>query len=286
MEKRPSYKELERQLEEAKKELKKTDALKDAFLANMSHEIRTPMNAIVGASELLRDNTLPKEDRNEFTRILRTSSKELLFLFNRILELSQLESGAIGYQEEEFNLNKLLQDIYTDYNRQISEQQKDLHLTLFEEVENLRLQADFDKLSKVIHYLLENALKFTEHGEVDFGYAIQSKKYILFYVKDTGPGIDKKQQAKIFKKFTQIDNSYTRVHSGAGLGLCLCKEMIRIMGGHLNLDSSLGNGSIFYFTIPLKYNESNVILHERIKSVLKKNAKDIYSIQKNKNIAI
>jgi len=287
MEKRPTYKELQKQLKEAQAQVKKSEQLKDAFLANMSHEIRTPMNAIVGASELLRDNSLSKDERNEFTRILTSSSKELLDLFNRILELSQLESGALEYNESELEIHEMFLKLYSVFGQKIYQSQKNIVLNFTEDLRENKIFTDFEKLTKVLSYLLDNAVKFTEKGEIDFGCAIQDRHNILFYVKDNGPGISKEQQDKIFKKFTQVDNSYTRVHSGAGLGLSLCKEIISLLGGKLYIDSNLGEGSIFYFTIPLKYSESNIVLKEKIEAILKQNINEIYSLSNTrKNIAI
>jgi len=287
MEKRPTYKELQKQLKEAQAQVKKSEQLKDAFLANMSHEIRTPMNAIVGASELLRDDSLSKDERTEFTRILTSSSKELLDLFNRILELSQLESGALEYNESELEIHEMLLKLYYVFGQKIYQSQKNIVLNFTEDLRENKIFTDFEKLTKVLSYLLDNAVKFTEKGEIDFGCAIQDRHNILFYVKDNGPGISKEQQDKIFKKFTQVDNSYTRVHSGAGLGLSLCKEIINLLGGKLYIDSNIGEGSIFYFTIPLKFSESNIVLKEKIEAILKQNINEIYSLSNTrKNIAI
>jgi signal transduction histidine kinase len=287
MKKRPTYKELQRQLQEAQVQLKKTEKLKDAFLANMSHEIRTPMNAIVGASELLRDDSLSPKDRNEFTKILSTSSKELLDLFNKILELSQLESGALEYNESEVEVHELLVTLYSSYAKKISMSGKNLVLNYTEDLRENKIFTDYKKLIKVLSYLLDNAIKFTNSGEIDFGCAIQDIHNILFYVKDTGLGVSDKQQAEIFQKFTQVDNSYTREHSGAGLGLSISKEIVEFLGGKLYIDSNLGNGSIFYFTIPFKFPESDLELKEKIKAILKQNINEIYSSPNTrKDIAI
>ncbi|MUP36870.1 sensor histidine kinase [Labilibaculum euxinus] len=287
MERRPTYKELEQLLKEEKAKTAKAEVLKNSFLANMSHEIRTPMNAIIGASELLRDDSLSKIERNEFTNILNTSSKELLDLFNRILELSQLESGSMNFDESEISVHTLFIQLYSIFEQNINDSQKNLILNFTEDLQEIKIFTDLDKLTKVLSYLLENAVKFTEKGEIDFGCAIQDRNNILFYVKDTGPGINKNEQEQIFKKFTQVDNSYTRIYSGAGLGLSLCKEIVNFLGGKLFIDSHLGQGSIFYFTIPLKYSESNIILKEKIEAILKLNINDIYSLSTiKKNIAI
>lgn len=287
MEKNPTYKELQEQLAEAKEQLKQAEQLKNSFLSNMSHEIRTPMNAVVGASELLRDDSLSKDERNEFTKILNSSSRELLDLFNRILELSQLESGVVILKESEKEIHTLFEKLHISFSKKIYDSKKNITLNYYQDIEEIKILTDHDKLFKILSYLLDNAVKFTDKGEIDFGCAIQDKNNILFYVKDTGPGIAEKESEKIFKKFTQIDNSYTRVHSGAGLGLSLCKGLINTLKGKIHIDSKIGDGSIFYFTIPFKISESNLVLKEKIEAIIKKNNTETYSLSKAlNNIAI
>ncbi|WP_372755171.1 sensor histidine kinase [Labilibaculum sp.] len=287
MEKRPTYKELEQLLKKEKEKSARSEELKNSFLSNMSHEIRTPMNAIIGASELLRNDSLSPEERNEFTKILNSSSKELLGLFNRIMELSQLESGSLEFHESELSVHDLFLKLYSKYTQKINETQKNLILNFTEDFEEIKIFTDLEKLSKVLSYLLDNAVKFTENGEIDFGCAIQDRNNILFYVKDTGPGINKEEQEKIFQKFTQVDNSYTRIYSGAGLGLSLSKEIVNLLGGKLYIDSQAKQGCIFYFTIPFKFSESDSLLKEKIETVLKYNMTEIYSLSViKKKIAI
>lgn len=285
MEKNPTYKELQEQLEEAKTQLEQAEQLKNSFLSNMSHEIRTPMNAVVGASELLKDDSLSKEERNEFTKILSSSSKELLDLFNRILELSQLESGAVKLMESEIEIRTLFEKLHILFSQKIYDSKKNIILNYYQDLQEIKIFSDHDKLLKILSYLLDNAVKFTDKGEIDFGCAILDSDNIIFYVKDTGPGIAEEESEKIFKKFTQIDNSYTRVHSGAGLGLSLCKGLINTLNGKIHIDSKIGDGSIFYFTIPLKISESNIVIKEKIEAILKENSTEIYCLSKN-NIAI
>jgi signal transduction histidine kinase len=287
MEKRPTYKELEELLEKEKEKTAQAIKLKNSFLSNISHEIRTPMNAIIGASELLRDRSLSSEERNEFTQILNYSSKELLDLFNRILELSQLESKSMDFHESELSVHDLFLNLHSKYIQSIYSSNKSILLAFTEDIEEIKIFTDLDKLSKVLSYLLENAVKFTEKGKIDFGYALQDKNNILFYVKDTGPGICKSEQEKVFQKFTQVDNSYTRIYSGAGLGLSLSKEIVKLLGGKLYIDSQVNQGCTFYFTIPLKFSKTNKQLKEKIETVLKYNINEIFSLSLiKKNIAI
>ncbi|MFA8433927.1 MAG: sensor histidine kinase [Marinifilaceae bacterium] len=287
MEKRPTYKELERQLKDALHRAQEAEELKNAFLANMSHEIRTPMNAIIGASELLRDQNLTVAERNEFANILSTSSRELLELFNRIIELSEMESGQCKLNEAELDLQILFLKLYSKYEVRIKEEKKNITLSYTQQIPDISFFTDSDKLNKVLSHLLDNAVKYTTNGNIEFGCNLQDHNNLLFYVKDTGPGISIKEQENIFQKFRQIDNSYTREYSGAGLGLSLSKETVKILGGRLYIDSIPGEGSIFYFTLPLKYSETNNTLKEKIENTLKRSFINKYSLENlSKNIAI
>ena len=287
MDKRPTYEELEKQLKIAQANALKSEDLKNAFLANISHEIRTPMNAIIGASELLRDQSLTQCERDDFTCILSTSSRELLDLFNRIIELSELESGWTEINESEIDINTLFTALLANYNQQIKGMNKNVSLTFSEDIPDISIITDFEKLKKTLCYLLDNAVKFTETGQIEFGLILQDSNNLLFYVKDTGPGIKLVEQENIFHKFRQADNSYTREYSGAGLGLSLSREIVKLLGGRLYLESYPGKGSLFYFTLPLKYSDSNLTIKNKIEKKVKRSFFNKYSLGNvNKNIAI
>jgi len=287
MERRPTYKQLEQQLEDALKQAQEADELKSAFLANMSHEVRTPMNAIIGSSQLLSNDDLSKAERNEFLDMITTGGRELLDLIDRILEMSELESRQAKMNESELELEVLFLELYAKYELKISEEMKNIGLSFSQEIPEISIFTDPEKLLKLLCYLLDNAVQYTQNGTIEFGWVVQDYDYLLFYVKDTGPGIRLKDQKNIFQKFRQIDNTYTREFSGVGLGLSLSKETVKLLGGRLYIDSNPGEGSIFYFTLPLKYSETNDTLKKQIENVLKRSYINKYSLKNiSKNIAI
>ena len=253
MDKHPTYCELEKQLAVALQKAEGAEKLKKAFLANISHEIRTPMNAIIGASEILCDNSLTKEDRNEFTSILNTSSRSLLNLLNQILDLSQLESSIMPLNESEIDLEAIIIRLYATYEDKIRIQKKDITIDYQIDCLNPNIIIDGEKLEKAICYLLDNAINFTESGRISLYCSILDNREIKISVKDTGTGICSEQKELIFNRFNQIDNSYTRKQSGAGIGLSLCSKYMELMNGNIKFESKLGKGSIFHLILPFKY---------------------------------
>lgn len=253
MEKRPTYCELEEQLAEALRRAKEADELKNAFLANISHEIRTPMNAIIGASDILRDESLSIEERNEFAGILNFSSHSLLDLLNRIIDLSQLDSGLMKLNESEIDLEAIIIRLFTVYKDKIKTLNKSIRIIYQFDCNNPNLIIDGEKLEKSISYLLDNAVNFTQSGDILLSCILQEDQEIKIFVKDTGFGISPEQQDAIFESFNQVDNSYTRRQSGAGIGLSLCSKYMNLMKGSIKLESDLDNGSTFHLTVPVKH---------------------------------
>lgn len=253
MEKRPTYGELEEQLAEALKRAEGAEELKNSFLANISHEIRTPMNAIIGASDILRDESLTNDERNEFASILNFSSRSLLDLLNRIIDLSQLDSGSMQLSEFEIDLEAVIIRLYTIYEDKIKILEKDITIDFQIDCITPNIIIDGEKLEKSISYLLDNAINFTKSGEIQLSCSLKDDQKINIFVKDTGAGIGKEQQQSIFQRFNQVDNSYTRKQSGAGIGLSLCSRYIKLMKGNLNLESKLGEGSTFHLSVPTEF---------------------------------
>ena len=253
MDKHPTYCELEKQLTVALQKAEGAEKLKNAFLANISHEIRTPMNAIIGASDILCDNSLTKEDRKEFTSILNTSSRSLLNLLNQIIDLSQLDSGIMPLKESEIDLEAIIIRLYITYEDKIKILDKNITISYQIDCHNPNIIVDGEKLEKAICYLLDNAINFTQSGKISLHCSLIDNKEIKISVKDTGSGISDDQKELIFNRFNQIDNSYTRKQSGAGIGLSLCSRYIKLMNGNIEVESELGKGSIFHLTIPVKY---------------------------------
>ncbi|MGZ2369198.1 sensor histidine kinase [Ancylomarina sp. YFZ004] len=271
MDKRPTYCELEEQLAEALLRAEGAEDLKNSFLANISHEIRTPMNAIIGASDILRDESLTNDERNEFASILNISSRSLLDLLNRIIDLSQLDSGIMQVNESEVDLEAIITRLYTIYEEKIKVLGKDITIDYQVNCLNPNIIIDGEKLEKSISYLLDNAINFTKSGEIRLSCSLHDNQKINITVKDTGLGISSEQQQSIFERFNQVDNSYTRKQSGAGIGLSLCSRYMKLMKGSLKLESELGKGSTFHLTLPSHYNSEELEAVEATSKIQNKN---------------
>ncbi len=245
-------KQVEDALLKAKEKAEESDKLKSAFLANMSHEIRTPMNAIVGLSGLLGDSELPLSEREAFSMIIKENSNVLLQLIDDIVDISKIEAGQITMRPAKCNISSLLEDIYESFNLQVKEKDNQVNFQINEELtdRNLYTYTDPQRLRQVITNLISNALKFTEEGSVEFGCSLKSDGNILFFVKDTGIGIPQNKLDLVFDRFRQVDDSGTRNHRGAGLGLSISKSLAELLGGSIWVESEKGKGSTFFFTIP------------------------------------
>lgn len=247
-------KEAETALLRAKEKAEQSDALKSAFLANMSHEIRSPMNAIIGFARLLQDPDINDDERKEFTNIINNKSKQLLALINDIIDISKIESGIIDINYRHFNLNELLRDVRSDFLQDTKE--KHIELKLNTPLSDSKANINFDpaRLKQIIINLTSNAIKFTEKGSVTIGYEIKKNK-LKIYVEDTGIGIDEKYHKLIFERFRQIDNSYTKLYGGTGLGLTIVRELIGFLDGKIKLESEVGKGSIFIVKLLGKFSD-------------------------------
>jgi PAS domain S-box-containing protein len=243
-------------LKNALKKAQESDRLKSAFLANMSHEIRTPMNGIIGFSELFLEKDLSYNERKEYAKIVIDSSKQLLTIVNDILDISKIEAGVVQLNYESVIINELLSNLEAFYAPLAKE--KNLELICkkgLSEVDSA-IKIDKTKLHQVLTNLLSNAFKFTDNGSVEFGYE-KVENNLQFYVKDTGPGIDKKLHNKIFDRFIQANVNYDKQNKGTGLGLAISKKFIELFGGDIWLNSN-NTGTTVYFTIP--YDNLNIQL--------------------------
>lgn len=270
---RPSYEELEQRIKDLEQQNLQARSFQSTFLRNISHELRTPMNSIIGFSGLLNDPGFTHEERNEFIETIRKSSFSLLSMIENLLDLAQIENNQMTYKENECNLSVILSDLYKqlDNTRTKNAKQNVLINTNRKQLstDNLVL-TDGTKLKSLLANLLDNALKFTDTGHIDFGYTTTSDK-ITFYVIDTGVGITKDEQAKIFDKFNQIDASLNKVTNGIGMGLAIAKGIANLLGGKIWFESSAGNGSSFFFEMPNKSEKKRIL-----KSILNIPAQSLY----------
>lgn len=247
----------EQELIEAKKRAEESDRLKSAFLANMSHEIRTPMNSILGFSTLLDEPDINESIRKEFVRHIHTSGEHLLTLINDIIDLSKIEANQLKISKTECNINNLLEDIYLIIKSQIDERSDAIELVLVKGIQkpDLIIKTDEVRLKQIFINLLNNALKFTDAGKIEFGYKYREDSVIQFFVKDTGIGIPANKQKDIFSAFQQIEEYATRNHEGTGLGLSITRSLVEKLGGHIWVMSEEGQGARFYFTHPSQSNK-------------------------------
>ncbi len=236
---------------QAKKKAEESDRLKTAFLQNISHEIRTPLNAIVGFSELMADPNLDPLKRKHFVQIVDASSDQLLSIISGIISMATLEAGQEHLQEVECALNDVLQNVYHQFS--VTCVSPDIEFTYKPGLPDDACQVIVDqvKLMQVLINLINNAFKFTAKGSIQFGYNTNGK-WIEFFISDTGIGIDPSMHELIFERFRQADNSPTRKYGGAGIGLALSKGYVEMMGGQIKVQSEIGKGSVFTFSLPLK----------------------------------
>jgi len=247
-------KKYQEELEKAKLKAEESDLLKSAFLANMSHEIRTPMNGILGFSELLSKPNVNDEKKDKYIRFINKSSHELLTIINDILDISKIEANQLNILEIETDLHGLLADLQSFYNEQIIEQKKSkvrIELKFGISENECTIYTDAVRLRQVVSNLLGNAVKFTHEGVIQMSVELKEPN-ILIAVKDTGIGIPPEMAEVVFERFRQVDSSSTRKYGGTGLGLPICKGIINLLGGDIWMESQVGKGSIFYFTIPYK----------------------------------
>jgi two-component system, sensor histidine kinase len=240
-------------LEEAKESADESNRLKSAFLANMSHEIRTPMNGIVGFAKLLKIRpNLPYEKVSQYVDIINGNSKILLNLINDIIDISKIEANQLEIKSAPHDINKLLYDLYVMFNSEkyrLKKNEVELRYNVPFEFDEMIVLTDIDRLRQVMMNLINNAIKFTNEGTIEFGYKIQ-EQLIYFYVEDTGIGVEEANIDMIFDRFRQADETSSRSYGGSGLGLAICKGIITKMKGEIGVKSKLGEGSLFWFAIP------------------------------------
>jgi len=242
------------ELKTAKEKAEESDKLKSAFLANMSHEIRTPMNAILGFATLIRNRALSNEKRKQYIDLINSNCRQLLHIITDIIDISKIEAGQINIFNKNFQLNKALHELYLNYKNQIEVLNKPIELIFSPGLKNEESAIFTDKirLEQILANLVSNAFKFTEKGSIELGYYIDRRRAIVFFVKDTGIGINEEEQMIIFDRFRQVSSAYNKLYGGTGLGLSISKGLAEKLGGKIWVKSEYGKGSEFFFSIPYK----------------------------------
>ena len=233
--------EAARKLKEAKENAERSERLKSAFLANMSHEIRTPLNAIVGFSRIISEVESP-EDKAEFCRIIEENNDRLLHLINELLDISKIEADMVKFNIQPIGMNELCAEVYHAFELRCP---PEIHLINEATGKEHFAMADKNRTIQIVSNLIDNALKFTKHGSICFGYKVKGK-FIEIYATDTGIGIEPEQLDTIFNRFVKANENI----QGTGLGLSICKMLVEKMGGQISVESQFGKGTTFKFTLP------------------------------------
>ncbi|MBQ5403292.1 MAG: response regulator [Bacteroidales bacterium] len=242
----------EKELVEAKNKAEESDKLKSAFLANMSHEIRTPMNSILGFSTLLTKPGVYDKHKEQYLELIINSGKSLLNLINDIIDISKIEAGQLKVKPRKITLNPLMNEVYMSHYQINDMKNKSFELRMKKAVERdeFSIETDPFRLKQILNNLIGNAMKFTEKGYIEFGYKFNNPEQLLFYVKDTGVGMPADKLNLIFQRFGQIEQKDDKNQSGTGLGLTISKKLAELLGGQMWVESTEGEGSTFFFTLP------------------------------------
>lgn len=243
-------KQSEIDLKEAKLKAEESDRLKSAFMANMSHEIRTPMNGILGFADLLKTPELSGDSHKMYIEAITTSGKRMLDIINDLIDISRIEAGQTEIKKENTNIPSLIRELIIFFRPEADK--KGIYLRSENELaeDHSLIITDKTKVAQIITNLIKNALKFTpRNGIIEAGCRLNDEHSILVYVKDSGMGIRKDLQEKIFERFRQGEGA--DLHEGVGLGLAISKAFVEMLGGYIGLESESGKGSTFLFTLPL-----------------------------------
>lgn len=262
---------------------------KSQFIANMSHELRTPLNGVIGMTELLRGTALD-DTQKEYIHIIQSSSSLLLTIVNDILDMSKIESGQFYIEHQNFNLNDVIENVYSMLCGKAREKRIDfsyhIHPDIFPYV-----RGDSDRLKQVLLNIVSNAIKFTDKGSVVIHLNLEkmedSTQIVSFIVRDTGVGIENDKLEKLFKCFSQVDVSMSRKFGGSGLGLAISRQLVELMGGTIGLKSRIGKGSEFCFMLPfIKQTDEEKVSVERLTTESQEHYGQVFTTNKPSQILI
>ena len=246
-------KKKEEELLRAKEKAEESDRLKTAFLQNMSHEIRTPLNAILGFSELLQDPKISQEDSRFFIEQIHFSKDDLLDLVENVVFAAKYDTKQFVSTNKKFNLNDSLNKLVSDSKKLIHRNDKShiVFLSRLESTKDITIEADENNVKMALRQLISNAIKYTDSGQIEIGTKLIDNSEVEFYIKDTGIGIDKYEYEKIFDRFYKVESNSNKLFRGAGIGLTIVKGIAETLGGNVRVDSIVGEGTTFYFSIPV-----------------------------------
>lgn len=237
------------QLTIAKEKAEESDRLKTAFMANISHEVRTPMNGILGFIDLLRSPEFEKQQQQQFLEIIENCVKQLMAIITDIVEISRLETNQVKPIIYPCKIHHIRDNLFSIFYHNFNENSNlEFKISYFND--ELTCLSDEIKLQQILNNLISNAIRNTSAGTIEVGCSVVDNKDILFFVKDSGIGIAKEYHEIIFERFRQVDNTFSRNYGGNGLGLAISKAYVELLGGKIWLESQLGKGSTFFFSIP------------------------------------
>ena len=238
-----------KELNIAKERAEESNKLKTAFIHNISHEVRTPMNGIMGFSELLNDPGITSNQQKQYSKIIIDSSNQLISIIDDIIEISKLETNQVEVRSEEIDLNEVLQLLFLDFQSKAISKNIAIHLNNKLINNQGSILIDKIKINKILHNLIDNAIKFTTKGMIEISCEIKNN-LLLITVKDTGIGIKPEDQELIFRNFSQSEKEVTKSYDGLGLGLSIAMKNAKLIGGNITFTSMLNKGSVFELTVP------------------------------------
>ncbi len=233
----------------AKEKAEESDRLKSAFISNISHEIRTPLNGIIGFGQIMAEQELDKEEKSLYLSVLKNSGDRLMQTITDYMDIARIVSGTQEVNSASFSIREMLGDLYCRYREICAMRNLTLNMVLPEEFEETVMTSDRELITKTLQQLTDNAIKFTNEGEITIGYRRVGEK-CEFFVGDTGRGIAANKLDEIFHMFTQEETSLTRGYEGSGLGLAIAKGVVELLGGEIHVLSEKGRGSVFSFSLP------------------------------------